>query len=573
LALSTHSHVSQIWLKAAVAGSLWATAEITVGSLLHNLKIPFSGTILAITGIWMLISYLQIWPEKGFVWRAGLICAIMKSLSPSAIIFGPMIGIFAEAFIIWIVVVIFGRNFFSYFLAGGMALSYTLIHKILNYYILYGADIIYIAKTVINETLGFFGITGFSAFHSLMLLMIIYFSTGALTAMLALRARGRTGFISEHNGIRMNTPTFSQGIVNSHSYAPWFIALHVASIVTAFILFNAASPAFAFTFSLLYIGCCLWFYRSILKKLRKPGFWIQMILITFTAALFLGTLKTGHILSQEGLMAGLKLNARACILIFGFASIGNELRNPVVRKFFSGKHTTEMYQALNLAFSALPSLIRLYGGRGQKFRLFRLTATLFSYSNVLLHEFSQEQGILPRVYILSGSRDSGKTTCAGSLHEMLGKKGLKGMGFTAPAIICGSSKTAYNIRLLHNNEERELCSENIQSPLSTVHFGFHENVFDETCAELESLSGYDYVIIDEAGHLEVAGKGWAGLMAKLLRSPKLVHIWVVRDAFVSQITEQFDIKPQIYSVSEKNTEQIADSIVNSVKSMKQHEIL
>jgi len=35
-----------IWLKAAMLGSLWASIEIILGSFLHNLHIPFSGTFL-----------------------------------------------------------------------------------------------------------------------------------------------------------------------------------------------------------------------------------------------------------------------------------------------------------------------------------------------------------------------------------------------------------------------------------------------------------------------------------------------------------------------------------------------
>ena len=85
---------------ASIIGTIWAASEIVLGSFLHNLKVPFSGNILTAIGIIILISVSYIWKEKGLFWRAGLICAIMKTMSPSAVIFGPMIAIFSEAMLL-----------------------------------------------------------------------------------------------------------------------------------------------------------------------------------------------------------------------------------------------------------------------------------------------------------------------------------------------------------------------------------------------------------------------------------------------------------------------------------------
>lgn len=101
--------LKEIWLKASVLGSIWASIEILLGSFLHNLKIPFSGMILSLIGVWLIISFLQVWKERGLVWRAGIICALMKSISPSAIILGPMIGIFTEALLIEFFIFVLGK--------------------------------------------------------------------------------------------------------------------------------------------------------------------------------------------------------------------------------------------------------------------------------------------------------------------------------------------------------------------------------------------------------------------------------------------------------------------------------
>ncbi|MCK5693001.1 MAG: hypothetical protein KAI08_09130, partial [Bacteroidales bacterium] len=129
-------------MKAAVAGGLWASFEIIVGSLLHNLHIPFSGTLLATFSIIWMISFLQLWNETGLIWRAGLICGLMKSLSPSAVILGPMTGIMMEALFMDLLIYLVGRNMLGYILAGIAALLSTILHKLASLFILYGNDLV-----------------------------------------------------------------------------------------------------------------------------------------------------------------------------------------------------------------------------------------------------------------------------------------------------------------------------------------------------------------------------------------------------------------------------------------------
>src|SRR5664280_916049 len=134
--------LNSIWLKASVVGSIWASIEILLGSFLHNLNIPLSGTILSFISVYLLISFLQIWKENGLILRAGLICALMKSISPSAIILGPMIGIMTEAILLELFILLLGRNLVSYMIGGAFAVLSALFHKLLSLLILYGFDFI-----------------------------------------------------------------------------------------------------------------------------------------------------------------------------------------------------------------------------------------------------------------------------------------------------------------------------------------------------------------------------------------------------------------------------------------------
>ncbi len=134
--------LSEKWIKASIAGTIWAASEIVLGSFLHNLRIPFSGNILTAIGLVILISISYIWTERGLFWRAGIICALMKTMSPSAVIFGPMIAIFSEALLLEFSVRLLGRTIAGFLIGSMLAMSWNLFQKIANYIIYYGANII-----------------------------------------------------------------------------------------------------------------------------------------------------------------------------------------------------------------------------------------------------------------------------------------------------------------------------------------------------------------------------------------------------------------------------------------------
>ena len=124
--------LSDVWLKASILGANWAASEIILGSFLHNLHIPFKGNILTTIGLILMISVAYIWKDKGLFWRTGLICALMKTMSPSAVIFGPMVAIFMEALVLEISVRLLGRNFAGFFLGSALAMSWILFQKIIK---------------------------------------------------------------------------------------------------------------------------------------------------------------------------------------------------------------------------------------------------------------------------------------------------------------------------------------------------------------------------------------------------------------------------------------------------------
>jgi hypothetical protein len=174
--------LNSIWLKASVVGSFWASVEIILGSFLHNLKIPLSGTILSFITVYLLISFMQIWKEKGLIIRAGLICALMKSISPSAIIIGPMIGILTEAVLLEFFIFIFGKNLIGYMIGGAFAVLSAMLHKIVSLILLYGLDLIKILSDLYKFSTKQINLEGIKPGYLVLSIAGIYIMVGIVAA-------------------------------------------------------------------------------------------------------------------------------------------------------------------------------------------------------------------------------------------------------------------------------------------------------------------------------------------------------------------------------------------------------
>ena len=171
-----------------MAGSLWASVEIVVGSFLHNLRIPLAGTILAVMGLSLMIAFQYKWNDKGLIWRAGLIAALMKSLSPSAIILGPMVGILTEAFLLDFCIRLLGRNPLAYFTGSVIAVLSALLHKVFTIILLYGFHIVTILENMYRYAEKQLKMEGPDPVKLLIYLLLLYSIFGILAASIGMMA-------------------------------------------------------------------------------------------------------------------------------------------------------------------------------------------------------------------------------------------------------------------------------------------------------------------------------------------------------------------------------------------------
>jgi hypothetical protein len=373
----------KIWLKSAVAGGIWASFEIIVGSFLHNLHVPFSGTALATFSVILMISFIQIWPQKGLIWRAGIICGLMKSLSPSAVILGPMTGIMMEAIIMDLAIHILGLNLIGYIIAGAGALFSTILHKAVNLLILYGGDIVKIYINLFEFLKKTINAPDTQPEDLIIWIVILYLFLGTIAAVIGY-------FFGKYSVKNYQSDPASPPALDPFTSA-WnktdpnqpfrilLLILHIICLPLLLVLINhfGLKPAAIFP-SIIYIGFCIIYYSQIIHRLKKPFFWSQLIIMTVIAVLFWNPSEAASGNLKSGLVVGLEMSFRAIVVVTSFSGLSVEIRNPIITNAFFNHGLSNFYAAVSLAFNSLPVML----DRSAKFRSF-FRKPVRSFSNIL----------------------------------------------------------------------------------------------------------------------------------------------------------------------------------------------
>ncbi len=354
-----------LWVRAAVVGGLWASIEIIIGSFLHNARIPMAGSMLAFVGTVLLIGFYQLWPQRGLIIRAGLITAIMKSVSPSAFILGPMTGIMLEAILLELMILLFGNNLFGLMIAGIASVSSALMHKLINLLIFYGFDLIKIYVNIVNFALKQFGLEEAEPVQILVVMLLFYAVFGGVAALLGYYIGKQSIKLKDEKHIFKigERPKEKQDFFvlqkSNKTYIP-LLVIHILAIPLGLYLLNIYDGIIGFSFIGAYIFGFGLYYRSAMRRLRKPVFWMQLVIIVLLSAFFWDTEKDpGTWISMDGIYIGLEMIVRALFIVTAFTGISVELHNSHVRNFLFNIGLGKFYQAVGMAFGALPIMISL----------------------------------------------------------------------------------------------------------------------------------------------------------------------------------------------------------------------
>ena len=526
----------ETWLKAAVIGSIWATFEIVFGSLFHSLRLPFAGTFLTFFAIVLLSGFSYKWNGKNLFIKAGLITALLRSLMPTSVILGPLIGILLEAFIFQLSINIFRRNIVAFTFAGILAMFSAILHRIISVIIIYGFDIVKILENLYLVLLKSTHIN--LPINQLITIVIIAYTLGGLLA----------GFTGKHLGTSiLKAPKINQKIIEKweikselfniqhFKYRYFYIIIHILVLIVVLFSLEFFSLLHIILPILLYLSFLIYRYGKSLRRLAKPIFWIQLVIIVLMAV-WLWQDKT------QGLLIGLKMIIRAILVVSVFTAISVELKNPLVKALLYKRGYAQLYATFGLATSAVPFILKNVS-KDKKTLLNPLKTMRKSIqlSDMLLNEFKDYSHQKNKIFIISGEIRSGKTTFLKKVIQDLQQNhpNKKIGGIIAHGIDKNNERFGFNIENIANQETAFLCSQTPDKDaqkLGRFYFSPQGIAFGQK-ALTKNIKELNLLVIDEIGFLELKGKGWFDAIELAMQQPHLNMIWVVRKSILENVLQ------------------------------------
>jgi nucleoside-triphosphatase THEP1 len=554
--------LSDIWVKASVLGTLWAASEIVLGSFLHNLRIPFSGNILAGIGIVLMIAVSYRWNEKGLFWRAGLICALMKTMSPSAVIFGPMIAIFSQGLLMEGSTRLLGRTMAGYLAGAALAMSWNFFQKIFNLWIFYGDNLVAIYTNLAEYARRQTGITSDLVWWPLLILLLLYVIFGIMAGIIGIRTGRRLlqepGKPTEFNGQRQATSLSGHsGNGFRHSFA--WLGMSLVMMAGALLLIARSPWMVWMPVAAAVVSIWALRYRRALRQLARPRLWISFLVITMLATLAFYRLSPNGLSLGGAILTGLQMNFRAAILITGFAVLGTELYHPRIREYFMQSAFRQLPRALDLAFESLPAMI----AHMPHWKTFTqnplgVLRQLAALADHRLQQLRETDAAAARIMLVSGPRNAGKTTFLKKLVQQLQAQGHVPAGILSLKVWDKGQLAGYDMYNVSSGQCVPLLriqpgdSREMVGNYYICRQGF---VLGRRTLLHAARQRHRMVFVDEVGRLELQGGGWAGAINTLTRQPGLLLVLCVRDAFVEEVIRKWNIKsPNLVSIHETSVE-------------------
>ncbi|MCL6475013.1 MAG: nucleoside-triphosphatase [Firmicutes bacterium] len=531
----------QTWNRAAALGSLWAAFEIVVGSFLHNLRVPFAGTVMATASVFLITAAAQVWTDKGLIWRTALVCALMKSVSPSAVLLSPMIGIFVEGVILQVSLRLLGRGWLGCAAGGALAVSYTLLQKLVSLTIIYGIDLMRVFTELVqfaSQRTGWQGLQPGGVLLVLVSLQSVLGITAGLTGWyVGRRVRDTYATSAEDVDRAVNRQRMvQQGGVEFNRSLPllavWLMLLPAGLWLVGSAPLSLSAPAVAVVAIAILVR-----YRQLAKRLHNPRLWAEILLLALLSGLVLGSVSGD---TAGGLLAGVRMALRAALMVLLFTAIGVEVAHPRILRQLSRGRLAVLHTAIQSAVCALPDFLAsipnlkdvLRGPVQTMARLFRLV------------DRWQERLSARRRLILTGGRGEGKTTLCLALAERARRAGWKVGGIVSPCYGNSGERDLFLVKDLQSGEEHVLARRSEQvGTIRAGAFAFEPDgiAFGRQALESAKEANVQLLIVDEVGPLELQGDGWAPVLDRLLADVFGVMVWVVRPELVEEVRKRYPL--------------------------------
>lgn len=571
--MNENKQLSTKWLKASVVGTLWASSEIILGSFLHNLKIPFTGNVLTSVGIVLLVSMSYLWKEKGLFWRAGLICALMKTISPSAIIFGPMIAIVMEGFLMEFSIRVFGRNILGLLMAGTLAMSWNVFHRIFNYLISYGFNIVDLyefmvkfAQKQLNIKNEIFWLPIIVLFSINIIWGLLASSMGIIIGKKASKSQTKPSIIN----LQKNEIFNQKNNVSKINYSLGWLFFSIIAMISVLVLMNFFSWIWWVSASVVITAIWIFKYKSAMKPLKKVNFWVMFCLISFLSSYLFYEFTSVKKTLFDAFLIGLQMNLRAAVLMIGFLIIGKELYNPIIINFFHKSYFKKLYLSVETAFDTLPFVM----SNIPKFKEiikhpYENFKNLVSQADFWLDRLIIRQKNKSNVIIISGEVGEGKTTLAKKIISELQNDKYTVSGIISESVIENNKRIGYDLLDISTTRRIQMAREakNGETP-NLGRFCFYSEAFEfgEFILKSDSTKKSNIIVIDEVSFLELRNEGWTNSINEIIKETETPLILAVRTSNIQDVIQYWNFgNPLIVNAANKDIEIVKKNMYNFLK--------
>jgi len=546
------------WRRAAALGSVWAASEITLGSFLHNLRFPFRGHALTAIAVLLLSGAHRRWGGRGVVARAGLVAAIMKSASPSAVLLGPMVAIGMEGLSFELGLLIGRGGLAGCLLGGALAMSWTFVHLLLSLLLVYGSNLAAAYEQLVVIVSRTTGSVPLGAAGPLVAVALLNASVGIVAALSGWHVGGRGDATAAAPPLTASSaPRPSRGPGRVTPRLPLLVAL-LAAVPRGLVAISRAPLAAACAGTAALLAGAVLRYGEALRRLLRPGFWVGLLAIAGGAALVLNSSSGAS--QAAALDIAARMTARAMFVSACFAAIGVELSHAGLRAWLGGHGGGALLGAADAAFATLPEVVAAApAARDLLKRPAAALASMLPRLDALLEEVARPPRRPPTV-IVTGERGSGKTTLATAAVESLRASGLTVGGILAPGVVRDGKRYSFDVVNVRTGRSVPLgCREAAAGWIEEQCFW----VSPEGLAlgrEALSPEGADVMVLDEVGPWELAGSGWSAELDALARGD-VPLLLVVRRQCLAAVVERWHLDgAAVFAVGEADAARVAGAL-------------
>ncbi len=563
--LNLNQSNSSAWHKATVIGSIWGSFEIVAGSLLHNLSIPLAaGTALSALGVIVLVVGAKVYGGRGIFIRSALVCAALKTVSPSPVILTPMIGITIEGLLMEISVFLLGNNIFGFIVGGSLAVLSVLGFKLVRWLMIYGTDIFEAYKSLFSIVFSDEFMNSYGYLLPLLFFVILYIIIGAFAAYIGFKG-GNTIALKFGNKSISFLPSndyYKPKMKEGYKGGIVFLIFQMLWLFAFISLKNIIPHYYWLSVGLVYLVLCFYRYGRVRVLMLSRSFWIVLFIVSISSSVFILIGKYGSSFPVFELFSNtITLLLRASVVIVCFLCISIELRSKGVSHHFEKGIFSPLIQSYNQAQSVLPSLLQTLKKDSKKvFQPIPLIEKMFFHfsDNGSLTKLRSE------IFIITADRQGGKTTFMLEMLKIFELKNMPVHGFLAEGLFDDNyQRKGFEMITLPEKERIPLCDRTSSHWLLHGSYYFNPKALEIGNQILNSITDHVVVFIDEVGLNELEGLLWANSFARLCEEKKHPIVVSIRRPFINQAIAKWNLGfPTIIDVTSKSPEDVVLNILS-----------